>query len=72
MNLNIRYEEGVCEHLDKKIRDYEKVRIWHGKAVNYAFTEEEVDTLAKLWRKAKMSRKLMTFREVSTLMVRFF
>ena len=48
------YREGVCKNLDKRFRDYQKVRIWHGLAVCYALTEKEKDLLADLWRKERL------------------
>ena len=72
VNLHDLYKEVVCKKLDKRFRDYQKVRIWHGLAACYALTEKEKDLLADLWRKEKLRRTLMTFKEVYTLMVWFF
>ena len=47
-NLNGLYEEGLCKNLDKKIREYQKVRIWQGQSLNYALTEKEVDVMTEL------------------------
>ena len=55
-NLNDLYKEGVCKKLDKRIRDYQKVRIWHGLAASYALTEKENDLMGDLWRKEKLRR----------------
>ena len=70
-NLNGLYEEGLCKNLDKKIREYQKVRIWRGQAFNNLLTKKEVDVMAELWRKERMTRTRMTFHELSTLMVWF-
>ena len=65
------YKEGICKDLDKKLRDYKKMRIWQGDAITYELTDNEVDVLAKLWRKERNTPSKITVDEATTLVVVF-
>ena len=70
LNPKAQYKEGIDRTLDRKLQEYRKIRVWQGKGVHYALTDNEVDVLAELWRKERQTPWKMTFDDVSTLMVR--
>ena len=69
LNSKALYKEGINRSLDKKLHEYRKIRVWQGKAVSCALTDNEIDVLAELWRKERQTTWKMTVHEVSTLMV---
>ena len=69
LNPKALYKEGVDRSLDRKLQEYRKIRVWQGKGVNYALTNDEVGVLAEFWRKERQTPWKMTLDDVSTLMV---
>ena len=61
------YKKGENSRLDKELARYRKMRIWRGHAINQVFTENEMDTVAKLWRKERLAARMLTVEEVSRL-----
>ena len=66
-----RYYKGKDIKLDKEYSDYQKLRIWAGKAWTKVLDDTEVDLLAELWGKQKLAPHKMTFHEVETLVAWF-
>ena len=61
------YKKGENSRLDKELARYRKMRIWRGHAIYQVFTEDEIDTVAKLWRKERLAARTLTVEEVSRL-----
>lgn len=59
------YKDGKYEHLDKKWKAYKTKRIFTGDAWSEALTKEEIEDLAKIWRKKRAAPWKLTFSEVA-------
>ena len=61
------YREGVNLNLDKAFAKYQRMRIWSGNGIHKVLNEDELDIIAKLWRKAKLKPRKLTVQDVSKL-----
>ena len=50
-----RYRKGVNRDLDRSFERYQRMRIWKGDSYRSALTEEEIDTMHKLWSLEKLT-----------------
>ena len=66
-----RYYKGKDIKLDKRYRDYQKLRIWAGEAWAKVLDDTEIDILTKLWGQEKLAPNMMTFNEVESLVAWF-
>ena len=64
------YVKGEDRNLDKKLREYRKLRIWAGKAWRKTLDESETDILLALWIKERRTPYKMSLNEVATLLAR--
>ena len=65
------YSKGLDANLDKKLAEYEKLRIWSGDGYKIVLSESEQDIMLNLWKKERELPRRMTVKEWSTLMVVF-
>ena len=63
LNPKAQYKEGIDRTLDRKLQEYRKIRVWQGKGVHYALTDNQVDVLAELWGKERQTPWKMTFED---------
>lgn len=61
------YVKGLNRELDLKFSKYKKVNLFAGRAIDEALSDEEGNTLIKLWRKERILPKTLTIRDVLTL-----
>ena len=61
------YRKGQDIHLDKAFSRYKRMRLWSGGALTMALTENEIDTLVELWKKAKFSPRKLSVDDVQKL-----
>ena len=66
-----RYIMGKDRTLDKMYLAYKKMNLWREPVLSQALGEEEIDTLAELWRKEKLGPWRLSVQEVSTLVAGF-
>ena len=62
------YRKGENLALDRKLGRYRKMRLWRGNAINEAFSDDEFDAFAELWRKERRGLRKLTVKEVSKLL----
>ena len=63
----LHYRKGDDSNLDKGYSRYQRMRLWSAGAVDDALTEEEANTLVKLWRKESITPRKLTVEDVKTL-----
>ena len=63
----LHYRKGDDTNLDKGYSRYQRMRLWSAGAVDDALTEEEANTLVKLWKKERITPKKLTVEDVKTL-----
>ena len=61
------YTKGQDIHLDKAFSRYKRMRLWSGGALTKALTENEIDNLVKLWKKAEISPRKLSVDDVQKL-----
>ena len=61
------YREGEDINLDTAFSKYKRMRLWAGGALTEALTQNEIDTLVKLWKKAKLSPRKLYVEDVQKL-----
>ena len=61
------YRKGDDTNLDKGYLRYQGMRLWRAGAVDDALTEEEANTLVKLWKKERITPRKLTVEDVKTL-----
>ena len=62
------YRKGEDANLDKAYSRYKRMRPWSGGAVNVALTQQEANTLLKLWKKEKFKPRMLPVEDVQNLM----
>ena len=68
---DVRYVKGENPELDKGFEEYKKMRFQAGCACYEALSNEEVDVMIKLWKKATMTRRALSINDVRQIVVRF-
>ena len=63
----LHYRKGDDTNLDKGYSRYQRLRLWSAGAVDDALTEEEANTLVKLWKKERITPRKLTVEDVKTL-----
>ena len=63
----LHYRKGEDTNLDKGYSKYKRMRLWSAGAVDEALTEEEANTLVKLWKKDRITPRKLTVEDVKTL-----
>ena len=61
------YRKGEDINLDIAFSRYKRMRLWAGGALTEALTQNEIDTLVKLWKKAKLSPRKLCVEDVQKL-----
>ena len=61
------YRKGDDTNLDKGFSRYQRMRLWSAGAVDDALTEEEANTLTKLWKKERITPRKLTVEDVKKL-----
>jgi len=61
------YSKGDDTNLDKGFSRYQRMRLWSAGAVDDALTEEEANTLVKLWKKERITPRKLTVEDVKKL-----
>ena len=69
---NIRYQKGQNQELDRRFEKYKKLNFQWGTSYSEAFSDEEVDTMIKLWKKETLKPRELTINDVLTLTAGLF
>ena len=64
---SILYRKGEDPQLDQKYEEYLRMRVWRGNAMDELFSEDEFQTLLKLWRKETLLPAKLNVEDVSRL-----
>ena len=72
LNPHCLYKEGMDEALDRKLSEYRRKRPFVGNGYCNTLTEEEVETMVRVWRKERETPFKLEIHEVRTLLARLF
>ena len=61
------YRKGEDANLDKAYSRYKRMRLWSDGAVNEALTQQEANTLLKLWKKEKFKPRMLSLEDIQNL-----